>query len=58
MIPIFFYLFTVKNQIVFDPMMGTGTTGIAVLKLKRQFLGIEKDMETFEHAKRNISNIQ
>ena len=29
---------TVENQIVFDPMMGTGTTGIAVLKLKRQFL--------------------
>jgi DNA modification methylase len=38
MIPIFFYLFTVENQIVFDPMMGTGTTGVAVLKLKRQFL--------------------
>jgi DNA modification methylase len=39
-------------------MMGTGATGIAALKLKRQFLGIEKDMETFELAKRNISNIQ
>jgi hypothetical protein len=30
---------TVENQIVFDPMMGTGTTEIAALKLKRQFLG-------------------
>jgi DNA modification methylase len=46
---------TVENQIVFDPMMGTGTTGIAALKLKRQFLGIEKDVETFEDAKRSIS---
>jgi len=46
---------TVENQIVFDPMMGTGTTGIAALRLKRQFLGIEKDVETFEDAKRNIS---
>jgi DNA methylase/ParB-like nuclease domain len=46
---------TVENQIVFDPMMGTGTTGIAALKIKRQFLGIEKDVETFEDAKRNIS---
>ncbi|MGB6628776.1 MAG: DNA methyltransferase [Nitrososphaeraceae archaeon] len=46
---------TVENQIVFDPMMGTGTTGIAALKLKRQFLGTEKDMETFEDAKRNIT---
>jgi DNA modification methylase len=36
-------------------MMGTGTTGIAALKLKRQFLGIEKDVETFEDAKRNIN---
>ena len=37
---------TVENQIVFDPMMGTGTTGISALKLKRRFLGMEKDMET------------
>jgi len=46
---------TVENQIVFDPMMGTGTTGIAALKLKRQFLGIEKRMKTFDNAKRNIT---
>jgi len=32
-------------------MMGTGTTGIAALKLKRQFLRIEKDVKTFEDAK-------
>lgn len=42
---------TVENQIVFDSMMGTGTTGIAALKLKRQFLGMEKDVQTFEDAK-------
>ena len=47
---------TVEDQIVFDPMMGTGTTGIAALKLKRQFLGMEKDVQTFEDAKRNISS--
>jgi site-specific DNA-methyltransferase (adenine-specific) len=46
---------TVENQTVFDPMMGNGTTGISALKLKRQFLGMEKDVETFENAKRNIS---
>jgi hypothetical protein len=44
----------VENQMVFDPMMGTGTTGIAALKLKREFLGIEKNVETSEDAKRNI----
>jgi DNA modification methylase len=36
-------------------MMGAGTTGIAALKLKRQFLGIEKGMKTFEDGKRNIT---
>ena len=35
-------------------MMGTCTTGIAALKLKRQFLEMEKDVETFGDAKRNI----
>jgi DNA modification methylase len=44
---------TVDNQIVFDPVMGTGTTGIASLKPKSQFLGIEKDVETFEDAKKH-----
>jgi site-specific DNA-methyltransferase (adenine-specific) len=29
----------VVYQIVFDPMMGTGTTGIATIKLKDSFLG-------------------
>ena len=33
---------TLENQIVFDPTIGTGTIGIAALKLKRQFLGMEK----------------
>ena len=40
---------------MFDPLMGTGITGIAALKLKRQFLGMEKEMETFEDGKRNIT---
>ena len=47
---------TLENQIVLDPMMGTGTTGVAALKLKRKFIGIEKDNETFEIAKSRISN--
>jgi len=47
---------TLENQTVLDPMMGTGTTGIAALKLNRKFIGIEKDNETFEIAKSRISN--
>ena len=44
-----------ENQIVCDPMMGSGTFGIAPLKLNRKFIGIEIDMDKFEIAKANIS---
>jgi DNA modification methylase len=32
---------TVENQIVFDPMIGYATTGVAALRLKRKFIGME-----------------
>ena len=47
---------TMEKQTVLDPMMGSGTTGIAALKLNRKFIGIEKDIQTFEMAKTQISN--
>ena len=34
-------LVRVQGDVVLDPLMGTGTTGIAAIKLKR-FIGIEK----------------
>jgi DNA modification methylase len=34
--------------------MGSGTTGIAALNNKRQFIGIEIDQHTFEKARANI----
>lgn len=46
---------TVENQIVFDPMMGSGSTGVAALILNRKFIGIEKDKERFEIAKMRIN---
>jgi site-specific DNA-methyltransferase (adenine-specific) len=45
---------TVENDIVFDPFMGSGTFGVAALKLGRQFIGCEIDKETFETAEANI----
>jgi hypothetical protein len=48
---------TVERQIVFDPMMGSGTTGVASLKLNRKFIGIERDKEKFEVASTRISNV-
>jgi DNA modification methylase len=47
---------TVENQIVLDPMMGSGTTGIAALKLNRKFIGIEIDQEHFEIGKNRIAS--
>jgi len=39
------------NQVVLDPFMGSGTTGIACKRLNRNFIGIELDPEYFEIAK-------
>jgi DNA modification methylase len=46
---------TIENQIVLDPMMGTGTTGLAILNLGRKFIGIEKNLETFDIARARIN---
>lgn len=42
---------------VLDPMMGSGTTGLAALNLGRKFVGIEINSATFEIARSNIGNI-
>jgi ParB-like chromosome segregation protein Spo0J len=46
---------TPVETVILDPMMGTGTTGVSALTLGRDFIGIEKDSETFEIAKNRIS---
>ena len=38
-----------------DPFMGSGSTGVACVNLKRKFVGIEKDTEYFEIAKNRIA---
>ena len=44
-----------KNDIIFDPFMGSGTTGKMAIKNNRNFIGIELDEEYFEIAKARIS---
>jgi DNA modification methylase len=48
---------TLANQTVLDPMVGSGTTAIAALNLKRKFIGIEKDNEKFLIAKTRFVNM-
>lgn len=46
----FILLFTDENETVLDMCMGSGSTGIACLKNKRNFIGIEKDHKFFDVA--------
>lgn len=46
-----------EDGLVFDPFMGSGSTGVAVLNVgNRNFLGIEKSDEYFELAKKRMED--
>ena len=47
---------TRENQVVFDPFMGSGTTGVAAIQNGRKFIGCEINQEYFEIAKRRIDD--
>ena len=43
-----------EGDIVFDPFMGVGSTGVAALSLNRKFIGFEIDKTYFDAAKNRI----
>lgn len=46
---------TRAGELIADPFMGSGTTGIAVIQLKRRFHGIEIDPEYIKLAQKRIA---
>ena len=45
---------TVENDVVLDCFMGSGSTGVACVNLKRNFIGIELEEKYFKIAKERI----
>lgn len=43
-----------KGDIVFDPCIGSGTTAVAAISSKRQFIGVEKKFEWYQVAQRRV----
>lgn len=50
-------LVTPPNGIVLDPFMGSGSTGIAAIQEGFEFVGIEREKEYFDIAKRRIESV-
>ena len=46
-----------EKDIVFDPFMGVGSTGVAALELDRRFIGVELDEIYFNAAKQRVDMI-
>jgi len=46
------------NEIVLDPFMGSGTTGIACIETNRRFIGIESDKAIFDDARKRIESAE
>lgn len=46
--------YTLENDFVLDCCMGSGSLGVACSKLNRNFIGIEKELQYYQLAMRNI----
>lgn len=49
-------LISFPDQVVLDPFMGSGSTGIACLQLQRRFVGVELDANYFAIAQRRLAD--
>jgi site-specific DNA-methyltransferase (adenine-specific)/modification methylase len=46
-----------EGDLVFDPFMGVGSSGVAAIELGRRFLGIEIDAEFCKASKKRLDSI-
>jgi len=51
-------LVSFSEQIILDPFMGSGSTGVACLNLNRSFIGFELAKEYFEIAQKRLETIE
>lgn len=49
---------TNKNDLILDPFMGSGTTGVAALLHNRRFIGVEIDKKYYQLAFSRIENVK
>ena len=49
-------MLTYKVDIILDPFMGSGTTAIAAIRTKRNFIGFELQKEYFDMAEKRIKD--
>lgn len=47
---------SLEDSLIVDPFLGSGSTGVAAVKLGRKFVGIEEKEEYARHAARRIKN--
>ena len=48
---------TNENDLILDPFMGVGSTGVAALKNNRKFLGIEINKEYFDIVEKRLQSL-
>ena len=49
---------TIEGDIVLDPFLGSGTTAVSCVLNNRKYIGIEKEKEYFELAKKRIEDAE
>lgn len=49
-------VYSKPDEIILDPFLGSGTTGVAAVNLNRRFIGIELEQKYFEIAEKRIAD--